>query len=661
MSARYSDTLNSIVIDLRRPFNDIKYVAQNYNGADPIFNLFSFLRYLGARTAIVEDIEPTESIEIENTFLTKCFNKYKFVALQRITFWNVYFNNVERLSYLNDSNLLGYAILKGDRLVKEQNDQNVWQIYEAVIRPKNETFTFVPRLNIYELKCHSVNFRIEGIFYCENGQISGSAIYSILRSIISYQLNLIVTYDDIYSILNKSRIEHISAGLTLKEIIGLLESFDLSYYGYDFQINEQAKAIIPPYEIIFNSVASSNGALVLFESDKKKVNHSVFVYGYRINPISAEFFMQSTYHKEKKGTYLTNTMTHWINDFICNDPNLGPYCILPKHLPTIDSPLFVLLPFPAQLQVPCEDAIVYSHFLLEDLINLSGSFLFKENNTWTENILKIKNINDMILNPCLMSNVEYIKYLENVRDWHNNRENIELIDYIKKHIAQHNKLWVIEFSTQELIRSSYKLGEVVIRAEKSIEFKKQDESFNVTKNMILVRVPSNLILFEKDSINKFFSNLYSQTPYIYGGKYRSDVMNRNFQYQVALSFAGEDRMYAEQLAEILKSRNIDVFYDKYEQAELWGKNLYQHLQKIYRDKAKYCVIFISEAYARKLWTKHELEQAQARAFQENEEYILPIKIDDTKLPGGNPTTGYVDLRKQSIEMIADLLFQKLGL
>ncbi len=130
-------------------------------------------------------------------------------------------------------------------------------------------------------------------------------------------------------------------------------------------------------------------------------------------------------------------------------------------------------------------------------------------------------------------------------------------------------------------------------------------------------------------------------------------------YKVALSFAGEDRQYAEELADILKENNIPVFYDSYEQADLWGKDLYQHLQKIYRDSAKYCVVFLSKDYASKLWTKHELKQAQARAFREHKEYILPVKIDDTEIPGINETICYLDLRKLSVRKVADILLDKI--
>ena len=70
------------------------------------------------------------------------------------------------------------------------------------------------------------------------------------------------------------------------------------------------------------------------------------------------------------------------------------------------------------------------------------------------------------------------------------------------------------------------------------------------------------------------------------------------------------------LANNLRDCDVKVFYDEFHKASLWGKDLYQHLQTIYRDKAKYCIVFVSKHYFKKDWTKHELKQAQARAFQE---------------------------------------------
>lgn len=137
--------------------------------------------------------------------------------------------------------------------------------------------------------------------------------------------------------------------------------------------------------------------------------------------------------------------------------------------------------------------------------------------------------------------------------------------------------------------------------------------------------------------------------------------NSEFEYDVALSFAGEEREYVEKVAECLQKEGIKFFYDEYEKAKLWGKNLYDHFDEIYGKKSKYCVIFISKNYKDKLWTNHERKSAQTRAFEENREYILPARFDNTEIPGIGSTTCYVDLKEITPDELCNLVKQKLSL
>lgn len=136
-------------------------------------------------------------------------------------------------------------------------------------------------------------------------------------------------------------------------------------------------------------------------------------------------------------------------------------------------------------------------------------------------------------------------------------------------------------------------------------------------------------------------------------------MTRNHEFDLALSFAGEDRAYVDQVAHLLRECGVEVFYDLFEEADLWGKDLYTYLSEIYQHRAHYTVMFISEAYGMKRWTNHERRAAQARAFQEAEEYILPIRMDETEMPGVLPTTGYVSLAGRRPAELVSLITKKL--
>lgn len=141
---------------------------------------------------------------------------------------------------------------------------------------------------------------------------------------------------------------------------------------------------------------------------------------------------------------------------------------------------------------------------------------------------------------------------------------------------------------------------------------------------------------------------------------RSVMKNNGFDYDIALSFAGEDRRYVEEVAHHLRSKNITVFYDAFEETNLWGKNLYDYLMDIYQNKARYTVMFISKFYNKKLWTNHERVSMQARAFQESREYILPARFDDTEIPGILKTIGYISLKERTPEELASLIQKKLN-
>jgi hypothetical protein len=143
----------------------------------------------------------------------------------------------------------------------------------------------------------------------------------------------------------------------------------------------------------------------------------------------------------------------------------------------------------------------------------------------------------------------------------------------------------------------------------------------------------------------------------------SDLISKNYEYKVAISFAREQRAIAESIARcIQEGGGGPVFYDKDEKAKLWGKDLYEHLADIYCNMAEYCIVISSKEYLEKEWTVHERKSAQARALQnKGQEYILPIDFDGTKLPGLLSTIGYLSFTHEGVRGICDAFLQKIGI
>jgi hypothetical protein len=134
--------------------------------------------------------------------------------------------------------------------------------------------------------------------------------------------------------------------------------------------------------------------------------------------------------------------------------------------------------------------------------------------------------------------------------------------------------------------------------------------------------------------------------------------NKRRGYDVALSFAGEDREYVDQVAELLLQPGVTVFYDRFEQVNLWGKELAAHLGAVYSKDAHFVVIFASRSYADKAWPNHERQFALSRGLAGQQGRILPVRLDDTEIPGVSGTIGYLDARVLTPAKLAQLIRQK---
>ncbi|MDE0269114.1 MAG: TIR domain-containing protein [Acidimicrobiaceae bacterium] len=132
------------------------------------------------------------------------------------------------------------------------------------------------------------------------------------------------------------------------------------------------------------------------------------------------------------------------------------------------------------------------------------------------------------------------------------------------------------------------------------------------------------------------------------------------QYQVALSFAGEQRGYVEEVARHLQARSIAVFYDGFERTRLWGKNGIEVFQDVFERRAGYVVMFISEEYVRKSWPRLERKAALKRMAEEDREYVLPVRFDSTAVPDLPEHILYEEADKHTPASLATYIAEKLG-
>src|SRR5437667_11802833 len=114
-------------------------------------------------------------------------------------------------------------------------------------------------------------------------------------------------------------------------------------------------------------------------------------------------------------------------------------------------------------------------------------------------------------------------------------------------------------------------------------------------------------------------------------------------FDVLLSFAGPERSYARAMYDIAEANGVHVFLDEEFQHEVWGKNLVEFLTATYRDRGRFCVALISEAYCQGGFTTVERRATFDRAMMEASEYLLTVRIDNTVREVVALSSAYYDL------------------
>jgi hypothetical protein len=137
------------------------------------------------------------------------------------------------------------------------------------------------------------------------------------------------------------------------------------------------------------------------------------------------------------------------------------------------------------------------------------------------------------------------------------------------------------------------------------------------------------------------------------------VRRTRFPWDVAVSFAGEQRATVEEFREELNANGYTVFYDFDEQHKLWGENLRRKLGDVYAHDAQYMVVFLSKSYPEKDWTSFELDVGRDAKAKRTNTYLLPIIVDDVNVVGLSKDVGHVDLRKVGVREAAQILMKKI--
>jgi len=256
----------------------------------------------------------------------------------------------------------------------------------------------------------------------------------------------------------------------------------------------------------------------------------------------------------------------------------------------------------------------------------------------------------------------------NLNDFKKHKEDVRTIySYYDKHGNLNDP--AVSVSSLQILKASAVCKIIILEADK-INAKITRIAKSIDEEIYYIAEQMHDQLFFRIQIPEFMQSikeLYSQPNQkpINLPQVRSELPEDDEYYDIAFSLAHEQHEYVDDIYKNLKriSSSLNVFYyrDEIEEIKSWGKNQFNHLQKIYRDQSKHVIIFISKDYVIKRWARHEWRAVQEAILDRDEEYLLPVRFDDTDLPGLPSTIGYIDISQKTPEDFANIIVQKVGL
>ncbi|MGW4529218.1 TIR domain-containing protein [Amycolatopsis sp. NPDC004378] len=142
------------------------------------------------------------------------------------------------------------------------------------------------------------------------------------------------------------------------------------------------------------------------------------------------------------------------------------------------------------------------------------------------------------------------------------------------------------------------------------------------------------------------------------------VAEDDLEYDIAVSFSGEQRAYVELVVRACQERGMKVFYDADEAVRLWGTNVIPQLRRIFGGvAARYVVPFLSREYLAGPYPMDELSAAMRADVERGGGYLLPILLDDVEVPADvvDPAVIYLQAGGRTPDQLADVIVEKAGM
>ena len=470
------------------PFSSFNFIESYYKGLDSLRRCFSLARSFGVQTVTVEKIPALGLIEEENLELSEFFPDHKCLGLERLCFWKKQVHNVSVLNEMKGRDLIGYAILKRDRVKSANYDR--WHVFEAVFRKYPHHHNCIPRPKTFKVACGERLYSVKGILYCQQNSLNKACAHVALRSLVSNHLaNGDITYKQINELAGitpqKGRIP--GTGLSVKEIRNVLRGLDIGFRDIDYVESPELREDIPYQKVLYAGVESGAGALLGFRltgpdiSEDAPPRHIIPFFGHTFNKDTWVPDAELSYFDVGGGVgYVPSE--NWTSSFIGHDDNFGPnYCVPRCHVAR-DNVDYVVELFNKEAKFGGVHAEAVS---LGFIYSLTPSIAPRSReNPWIKRLMHFIRAKKIVLRALFVKKETYIGHLRNSPDWEGNTEHREFLQGLEGVLP--SSIWVTEISIPQLFPANErKVGEVILNP-----FVRPDTSKDVDFDLFLMaRIP----------------------------------------------------------------------------------------------------------------------------------------------------------------------------
>lgn len=116
---------------------------------------------------------------------------------------------------------------------------------------------------------------------------------------------------------------------------------------------------------------------------------------------------------------------------------------------------------------------------------------------------------------------------------------------------------------------------------------------------------------------------------------------QKYEFDIAVSYSSAETKYVSRVVKILKKEGLRVFFAPDCEEEFMARNMISEFYGIYRYRSMFVAAFVSKSYVEGDITMNEASAAMIREKDEKRNCLIPIYMDDAKLPKLDPDINYI--------------------